>query len=91
MKQSDVPWLILSALFIATVTALPREIPEEEVPAFVLQRFKLSYPEARNVHYKDEHFNPPRRKYEVSFEINGRRQKTMYSYDGLGVVEDRED
>lgn len=84
-------WALIPIVFITSVLALPREIPVEEVPPPVLQRFKSTYPGATNVQFKDEHINPPNREYEVSFEINGKRQKTQYAYDGQGVVEDIED
>ena len=91
MQQSDLPWILLLLFFISSVTAFPREIPEEEVPPPVLQRFRSTYPEAKDVEYRDEHMNPPQRKYQISYEMKGRRHKTIYSYNGLGVVEDRKD
>lgn len=87
MRQMDLILLVLSVTFIASVLALPREIPLEEVPTPVLQRFRLTYPDAKNVHFKDEHVSPPLRDYEVSFELDGKSRKTMYEYDGQGVVE----
>jgi hypothetical protein len=91
MRDTDYLLALIPLFFNSTVQALPREIPEREVPAPVLQRFRSTYPGATNIHFKDEHISPPRRDYVVTFELNGELKKTEYLYDGLGVVEDRED
>jgi hypothetical protein len=83
--------LLLSLLAIDPTFAGSRPIPETEVPAPVLSRFKSAYPGATKVQFELEHENRMKKEYEVVFELNGKRHKTEFEFDGIGVVEDKED
>lgn len=90
MKKNRVLYLLLSTMFLVSCSD-DRPIPENEVPPEVVQRFYASYPDASNVHFTVEHEGKHKREYEVSFERNGKKDKTEYEYDGSGVVEDKDD
>ena len=76
---------------VAPASAGSRQIQESEVPAPVLARFKSAYPGATKVQFELDHENRMKKEYEVVFELNGKRHKTEFEFDGIGVVEDKED
>jgi len=83
--------ITLTIFSLDTTFAGSRRIPENEVPAPVLERFKSAYPGANKVQFEVDHEKHMKKEYEVVFELNGKRQKTEFEFDGIGVVEDKED
>jgi len=91
MHVSAILFLILANLVSGPAIAESRQILESQVPAPVLARFKSAYPGATKVQFELEHENRMKKEYEVVFELNGKRHKTEFEFDGVGVVEDKED
>lgn len=91
MKIRSLLLLTVSFLTMGQALAGSRQIQENEVPAPVLERFKSAYPGATKVQFELEHENRMKKEYEVVFELNGKRHKTEFEFDGIGVVEDKED
>jgi hypothetical protein len=83
--------MIIMTLLADSTFAGSRHISESEVPVAVLERFKSAYPGATKVQFEIEHEKRMKKEYGVVFEFNGKRQKTEFEFDGIGVVEDKED
>lgn len=83
--------MIMMILVAHSASAGSRKIPETEVPGAVLDRFKAAYPGATKVQFEVEHEKRMKKEYGVVFELNGKHQKTEFEFDGIGVVEDKED
>lgn len=91
MNARSILLLIITMLAVSVTIAGSRQIPESEVPPPVLERFKAAYPGATKVQFELENEKRAKKEYEVVFELNGKRHKTEFEYDGVGVVEDKED
>jgi len=91
MKLNSLLLWVIASLAVGQSIAGSRPISENEVPAPVLERFKSAYPGATNVKVEVEHEKHNKKEYEFVFEQNGKKHKTEFEFDGIGVVEDKED
>jgi hypothetical protein len=77
--------LVIIGLCLSLSACTERKISEDEVPQEVLKLFKLTYPKALHPIFTVES-NFGQKEYEVEFELNGKKRKVEYDFDGLTVT-----